>query len=313
MVTGGGRTRTWQEWRQDGRDVVVRRRRLHVHRSDAASDRGGPTVVGLHGYPASSLELAGLADQLGDVDVLLPDLLGFGASDKPAGHAYSVAEQADLVEGLLDAEGVEAPVLVAGDYGALVVQELLARLVEGRGRVRPSTAVLTNASLWEHLYRPTVVQRLALTPLAPLVDRLVSERLVTRAWGGVFGDAGLDATVAHEHWQALADGDGPARSSALLQYVPERQHEHRRWEAALLDAGVPLRLVWGDADPVSGAHVADHAVQVLPDVPLRRLAGVGHVVALEAPDVLAHEVRQALAQATRDDDLPTTGDDGSGT
>lgn len=288
----------WQEWQARGRVVEIAGRRIAVHREGRA---GGPTVVALHGYPASSLELAGLVDALaGEADVLVPDLLGFGASDKPAGHHYRVVGQADLLEELLVAEGVAAPVLVAGDYGALVVQELLARVVEGRDRVRPSVAVLTNASLWQHLYRPTPVQRLALTPLAPLVDRLVVERVFTRAWSGVFGAGGLDPRVAHEHWRALAHGDGPAPASRLLQYIPERQAQRRRWEGALTDAGVPLRLLWGDADPVSGAHVADHAVRVLPAAPLRRLRDVGHVVALEAPDVLADEVRAALEQVRTD-------------
>ena len=38
--------------------------------------------------------------------LLLPDLLGFGASDNPADHDYSLHEQADLVEALWAAEGV---------------------------------------------------------------------------------------------------------------------------------------------------------------------------------------------------------------
>ena len=55
----------------------------------------------LHGFPSSSYDWAKLAPALARRHaLLLPDLLGFGASDKPAQHEYSIHEQADIVEAL---------------------------------------------------------------------------------------------------------------------------------------------------------------------------------------------------------------------
>ena len=41
-----------------------------------------------------------------DHALLMPDFLGFGASEKPPDHDYSLHEQADLVEALWAREGV---------------------------------------------------------------------------------------------------------------------------------------------------------------------------------------------------------------
>ena len=53
---------------------------------------------------------------------MLFDFLGFGDSDKPADHVYSIHEQADLTEALWRRFGVERTALVAHDYGVSVAQ-----------------------------------------------------------------------------------------------------------------------------------------------------------------------------------------------
>ena len=70
----------------------------------------------------------------------MPDFLGFGASDKPADHDYSLLEQADLVEALWAQEGVDETALVAHDYAVSVAQELLARARRGRAARRAALA-----------------------------------------------------------------------------------------------------------------------------------------------------------------------------
>lgn len=59
----------------------------------------GPTMTLLHGFPSSSHDWAAVLPALAERNSLvLFDFLGFGASQKPADHDYSIHEQADLVE-----------------------------------------------------------------------------------------------------------------------------------------------------------------------------------------------------------------------
>ena len=93
----------------------------------------GPALTLLHGFPSSSHDWAKVAPALAERHTLLmPDFLGFGASEKPADHRYTLHEQADLVEALWAARGRRARRrIVAHDYAVSVAQELLARRAEG--------------------------------------------------------------------------------------------------------------------------------------------------------------------------------------
>ena len=83
----------------------------------------GPTMTLLHGFPSSSHDWAKLAPMLAEHHaLLLADFLGFGASEKPADHDYSLHEQADLLEALWAREGVSSTILVAHDYAVSVAQ-----------------------------------------------------------------------------------------------------------------------------------------------------------------------------------------------
>ncbi len=113
----------------------------------------------LHGFPSSSHDWAKIAPQLSaDHALLMPDLLGHGASDKPADHDYSILEQADLVEALWARERIDRTVIVAHDYSVTVTQELLARRAENALNVELVAVHLLNGGLYPDLHRPQPVQ-----------------------------------------------------------------------------------------------------------------------------------------------------------
>jgi len=59
--------------------------------------------------------------------------------------------------------------------------------------------------------------------------------------------------------------------------------------AALQQSGVPLRLINGAADPVSGAHVVARYCELVPQPDTVTLQGIGHYPHTEAPvQVLRH-------------------------
>lgn len=98
-----------------------------------AHDRlgAGPPAVLLHGWPGDRTDYAELAPLLADrFELLIPDLRGFGGSDKPDGdpaELYSAAAQAANVLALLDELRISEPVLLVGyDIGSRVAQ-LIAR------------------------------------------------------------------------------------------------------------------------------------------------------------------------------------------
>lgn len=86
-------------------------------------------------------------------ELLAPDLLGFGASKKPADHVYSIGEQADLVEAVWARAGVTSTSIVAHDYAVSVTQELLARDAAGELASEIGSVTLLNGGLYPEVHR----------------------------------------------------------------------------------------------------------------------------------------------------------------
>jgi pimeloyl-ACP methyl ester carboxylesterase len=255
----------------------------------------GPWLTLLHGFPTSSWDWARVAPTLERrFRVLAPDFLGFGDSDKPTRHAYSIFEQADLVQALWRRFGVEETTLAGHDYGATVTQELLARGREGTLGADLRAVVLLNSGLYVELARPLLIQRLlASRILGPLLARAVTERAFARSLSSVISPAhALGQEELRAQWEVVRRANGVAATPRLLRYMAERRENAVRWEGALEGRDVPLQLVWGMADPRSGAHIAEHARNRVPGARIVALADVGHYPHLEAPDAVAAAITE---------------------
>ncbi|MEU0793283.1 alpha/beta hydrolase [Amycolatopsis sp. NPDC005961] len=283
------------EWHRQGMTTTVPVRgvpRAVFHR---VSGSGSP-VVFLHGFPASSFEWAGVAAlAAGRHTVVTFDFLGYGASEKPRGHQYSVFEQADLTEALIGSLGFDAVTLVAYDYGAIVATELLAR----EPPFRIERCVFLNAGLYADQYRPRLIQRASLWPVAGrLLARALNERQFLRSWSRVFSPGHpLDPDLARLHYRALRAGHpDPDLTARLLRYIPERAAHRARFEPVFTDSPVPLSFLWGMRDPVSGARVARELRSRKPDADFVEYPDLGHCPHIEAPERVAADI---LARTTR--------------
>src|SRR5215469_15113770 len=96
---------------------------------ELAYDRtgSGPAVVLLHGWPGDRTDYRDLVPLLTGCEVVVPDLRGFGRSDKhvadPA-EQYSHPAQARSVADLMTTLGVAGAVIVGYDIGSRIAQAL---------------------------------------------------------------------------------------------------------------------------------------------------------------------------------------------
>ncbi len=246
----------------------------------------GPSMTLLHGFPSSSYDWAKITAALAPRHaLLLPDLLGFGASEKPSDHVYSLHEQADLIEALWEREGISSTALVVHDYSVSIAQELLARRAEGALTVEISAVHLLNGALYPELAQLEPGQVALLDPeLGPQFSANITEELFVAALGPTFAqsyDAAADSTAI---WRSTARAGGQRITHLLIRYVTDRAQHGERWITALQSTDVPLSFIWGMLDPVSGAHMAQRIRERLPNAPLLALEDVGHWPALEAPE-----------------------------
>jgi pimeloyl-ACP methyl ester carboxylesterase len=255
----------------------------------------GPPLTLLHGFPSSSHDWARVAPTLAERHALLmPDFLGFGASAKPAGHEYSLHEQADLIAALWSREGIAATALGAHDYGVSVAQELLARAAEGTPPARIERVTFMNGGVYPDLHRPQPTQVALLDPeRGPELSGLINGELFVAGLGPTFAEGYDAAADAAEMWRGMSREDGQLGSHLLIRYISDRERHGERWTSALERTDVPLNFVWGMLDPVSGAHMAERIRERLPRAPFDALADVSHWPPLEAPERVARALLAA--------------------
>ena len=273
------------DWRAQSRDMQFRGQRIRYW----TAGEGEPLLL-IHGFPTASWDWHYLWEPLARrFRVIACDLLGFGYSDKPRGHDYRLLEQADLNQALLAHLGIDGPVhVLAHDYGDSVAQELLARHHEGR--IQLASCVFLNGGLFPETHRPVLVQKLLLSPIGSLVGRLFSRRKLAASFAQVFGpDTQPSEMELDDFWRLIAEQNGPAVMHRLIHYMPERRQQRDRWVAAMQRGGVPLRVIDGAVDPISGAHMVARYRELIPDADTVLLDGIGHYPQTEAPEqVLKH-------------------------
>jgi pimeloyl-ACP methyl ester carboxylesterase len=255
---------------------------------------GRPLLL-VHGYPTSAWDWHRVWDALASDNRLLAcDMLGFGLSDKPS-SGYSIHRQTDLQEALLESLGIDEYDAVVHDYGVSVGQELLARNNEGSGASGIGRIVFLNGGLFPEQHRLLPIQRLGISPLGFLVGKLMNRQRFGDNFSKVFGantkptDAELD-----EFWQLISHKNGQRIAHKLLHYIADRRNHRERWVAALRESTIPVKLINGGLDPVSGRHLYDYFCEMVPNAEAVLFDDVGHYPQTEAPERVITEIRRFL-------------------
>ncbi len=249
-----------------------------------------PTIVLIHGFPTSTWDFQAIWPALGERHrVVAMDLLGFGFSDKPADFDYSIEQQTDLVDAVLSRMGVKRAITVVHDYGVSIGQEILHRQrTDGPARPWLSQGMLfLNGGLFPETHRARFIQKLLHSPMGWLIARLGNETAFYRSFAAVFAaNTQPSAEELAYFWQLVSHKNGHRNFHRLIRYIADRRRRREDWLGALRDSPVPIRLINGLDDPVSGAHMVARYRELLGPVDCVELPGIGHYPQCEAPDAV---------------------------
>ena len=273
------------QWAESGRTITWRGHAIFTRTGGPAD---APALLLIHGFPTASWDWEALwAPLAARYRLVTLDMLGFGLSAKPPRHDYSLMEQADLCEHVLADAGVADYHVLAHDYGDSVAQELLARMGEPGARPLLRSVAFLNGGLFPETHRPALIQRLLLSPLGPVVARLASRRALAGTMRRIFGArTPPDAALLDTFWTLMTNHDGRGVMHRLMRYMVERRTHRARWVGALQAARVPLKVIDGAADPISGAHMVARYRDLVPHPDVTLLADIGHYPQVEAPDAV---------------------------
>ncbi|MGY4709296.1 alpha/beta fold hydrolase [Mycolicibacterium sp. CBM1] len=274
-----------RQWQEGGRMLSTSAGQIFVRSHPGPVNSSDPAVLLLHGFPSSSYDFRGVVDRLGDRAWLTLDFLGFGLSDKPRPHRYSLLEQADIVQSVVADVDPGPVVLLAHDMGTSVATELLARDLSGSLPFELHRAVLTNGSVMIERASLRPSQKILRGPLGPAFARLTNERGFLRGFAKLFSPGHpLSEQEAQAQWALLARDDGHRILHLLCAYLNERVRFAPRWHGAVRDWDKPLGFLWATGDPVATTEVLAGLRELRPAAEVIELPGIGHYPQIEVPD-----------------------------
>lgn len=258
-------------------------------------DRGaGEPVVFLHGTPSHSYEWRNVVPHIEEAGhrAITYDLLGYGRSERPVDRDTSVAAQADLLGGLLDALGIEQTAIVAHDIGGAVGQRFAVAHPERVRRLMIIDTVSYDSwpsATWRKIIEEQLEDHMQLPQEA--FDALLARQLRMTVADGTATMAGdvLDAYLA-PHRSALG------RVSFFEHQV--RHYDSRYTEeitGQLASLAMPVRILWGERDQWQPLTYAQQLAEDIPGARLTVVPGAGHFVMEDAPERVTEEVLDFLA------------------
>ncbi|HVW27992.1 MAG TPA: alpha/beta hydrolase [Polyangiaceae bacterium] len=280
-----------------GRHVNVGRHRLFV------IERGqGPTLILMHGFPTACFDYRALMDRLAPhFRCITFDFPGYGLSDKPVDYSYSLFQQADAVEALARALGIQSASVVCHDVSTSVACELLARRETGRLGFALRHVVFTNGSLLQWRATITPFQELLASNASLLQGMEVCARFPAFYGPGLRTIMKRPETFSADDeailTELLVHDDGHLRLPALAGYMRERYVHRERWIGALERSAAIVSFVWAEDDPVANVALGRELHALVPSAPYVELDDVGHFVVFEDPDRVAAAVIRSAAPA----------------
>ena len=277
-----------EQWRERGHVARLMDRKIFCVDS---GELDKPVIFLIHGFPTASWDWERIWPLLNESHRLVAlDMLGFGFSDKPNPHEYSIMEQADLCEALIAERKLAKFHVLAHDYGDTVAQELLARQNEGSGEGTWLSVCFLNGGLFPETHRARLIQKLLLSRLGPLINQLTTKRTFDKSFSAVFGpDTKPSSAQLESFWNLINYNGGRHCFHNLISYMSDRKKHRQRWVRALQDSRAPIGLINGSIDPVSGAHMVSRYREVVSrDHFTVELPRVGHYPQVEAPAEVAH-------------------------
>jgi pimeloyl-ACP methyl ester carboxylesterase len=255
------------------RYVTVGGHRMHYY---LMGPDAGPPVVLVHGLGGRSEDWRNLAPFLvrAGFSVYMPDLPGYGRSDKPADFSYSIPDEAESVVGFMDAVRLQQVDLGGWSMGGWIVQYLALRHPERVAKLMlfDSAGIQEKPSWNTDLFTPVSAMELdqldaLLMPHPPAVPSFIAADILrtsrNRAW------------IIHRALTSMLTG-----RDATDTLLPELK--------------MPVLIVWGALDHITPLSQGETIHRLIPQSQMEVVPGCGHLAPVQCADKMGPTVAQFL-------------------
>ena len=262
-----------------------------------AGDAGHPTLLLLHGFPASSFMFRDLMERLADeFHVIAPDYPCFGHSDAPSTEAfpYTFDHLANIIEQFTDRLGLDRYALYMQDFGGPVGFRVASRRPEKVSFLIVQNANAYKEGLPDSFWKPA---RSLWQDPSPANFNMIREAAMSDAaleWNYTHGVQDLER-INPDSWvlqRALLSrpGNKEAMLALLYDYRTNLGH-YPRWQQYFRKHQPPMLVVWGKNDIIFPAAGAYAYRKDLKKVDLN-LLDTGHFALEEQGEAIAAHIRR---------------------
>ena len=258
----------------------------------ACTDEGtGSPVLLIHGIPTRREMWRNIIPVLAEHHrVIAPDLLNYGASDKPATADVSINAQQRIMVGLLDALGIARADVVAHDIGGGVAQLMAVNRPERIGRLILIDAVSFDSwpvPEFEPLQKPGAEDEMSLDEFKSMMREFMPQGVVDKsAMSDQVIDMYLEPWSSEQGKRAFFRNLHRLNSEYTLAIADDLTHLPHR-----------TLVLWGSDDPFQKPEYADRLVGAIPRAEKRLIENTGHWLIEEKPDEIARHVSEFLSRA----------------
>jgi pimeloyl-ACP methyl ester carboxylesterase len=263
--------------------------RLHRRKAGGLSflmGGDGEPLLLLHGIPGSAEAWVNAGARVATrFRVIIPDLLGFGASEAPKTQ-YTLEEHAKAVRQLLAHLRITELYLGGHGFGGPVALTLMRLYPElkVRGLVLSATNLFTDTHIPLPLHIAKVPGLNSLFFWATAGNRLGLRMLYE-------GAAKNKEDVTWKQFRRHLTPGGVAQTRRIFQRsLANLRSSYQEVEEMLPRITCPVLVIWGDEDPFLPVAVGERLRAVLPDAVLKVYAFTGHFVPEERPIETAEDI-----------------------
>jgi 2-hydroxymuconate-semialdehyde hydrolase len=248
----------------------------------------GPPLVLLHGIPSSSYLWRDVIGPLSATfDVLAPDLLGYGDSDKRLDADLSIAAQARYVVAFMESLGVHQAAVVGHDIGGGVAQlmavdepQRVARLILVDSAVDNNWPVADIARLKEPVWDQIMVN----------IDLRKGLRKGLEA--GMVTEGRVTAELVDEWTRPFQDLGGRRAYLRAARALSNRDLLSRSKHIEEIET--PTLILWGANDAFLEPRWAETLQHKLRDTTVEIIDPGGHFLPLDRPDAVVEAITRFL-------------------
>ena len=241
----------------------------------------GEPLLLIHGFGGNKDNFTRIARQLEGYHLIIPDLLGFGASSKPMSADYRSEAQAMRLHELLQAKGLAANIHVGGNSmgGAISVAYAAKYPKEVKSLWLVDSAGFWSAGIHEALAGATLENN----PLLVNNNEDFYNMYDFVMYKPPYLPKSVKAVFAQER---IANKELHAK--ILKQIVTDNVEERAK---VIAQYKIPTLVVWGEKDQIIKPETVKLIKEIIPQSEVIMMPEVGHVPMVEALDKTADDYK----------------------